>query len=98
VYNPTGGPQGKGHVTFDRGLGLQYLDAGPRSLNIATNGGLSVVAVVRFTGPFADREQIVRFSDYQGNIMYLSRQLSLNNSHFFIAGGVNAYGVLEQGL
>ena len=30
--------------------------------------------------------------------MYLSRQLSLNNLEFFIAGGVNAYGVLEQGL
>jgi hypothetical protein len=49
TYDPLGGPQGKGHVSFDRSQS-QYLDAGPRTLNIATNGGLTIVAVVRFTG------------------------------------------------
>ncbi len=49
TYDPLGGPQGKGHVSFD-GTKSQCLDAGPRTLNIATNGGLTIVAVVRFTG------------------------------------------------
>jgi hypothetical protein len=53
VYNALGGPQGKGHVTFNRAQS-QYLDAGPRTLNIATNGGLTIVAVVRFTGTPSD--------------------------------------------
>ncbi len=48
TYNPLGGPQGKGHVSFNRPQS-QYLDAGPRTMNIATNGGLTIVAVVRFT-------------------------------------------------
>jgi cysteine-rich repeat protein len=58
VYSASGGPQGKGHVTFDR-TNSQYLDAGPRSLNIASNGGLTIVAVVRFTGTAADYERII---------------------------------------
>jgi hypothetical protein len=58
VYNALGGPQGKGHVTFDR-TQSQYLDAGPRTLNIATNGGLTIVAVVRFTGTAREWERIV---------------------------------------
>jgi hypothetical protein len=36
VYNALGGPQGKGHVTFDRAQS-QYLNAGSRTLNVATN-------------------------------------------------------------
>jgi hypothetical protein len=58
VYNALGGPQGKGHVTFDRAQS-QYLDAGARTLNIATNGGLTIVAVVRFTGTVGDFERII---------------------------------------
>jgi hypothetical protein len=67
VYSASGGPQGKGHVTFNR-TQSQYLDAGPRTLNIATNGGLTIVAVVRFTGttgfalhgdPWSDHERII---------------------------------------
>ncbi len=58
VYNALGGPQGKGHVTFHRSQS-QYLDAGPRTLNIATNGGLTIVAVVRFTGTPGHFERIL---------------------------------------
>jgi hypothetical protein len=58
VYSAFGGPQGKGHVTFDRAQS-QYLDAGPRTLNIATNGGLTIVVVVRFTGTAGDWERII---------------------------------------
>jgi hypothetical protein len=58
VYSASGGPEGKGHVTFDRAQS-QYLDAGPRTLNIATNGGLTIVAVVRFTGTPGYYEMII---------------------------------------
>ena len=58
VYNTLGGPQGKAHVTFDR-TQSQYLDAGPRTLNIATNGGLTIVSVVRFTGTPGFYERII---------------------------------------
>jgi hypothetical protein len=57
-YNALGGPKGKGHVTFNRARS-QYLDAGPRTLNIATNGGLTIVAVVRFTGTPGYFERII---------------------------------------
>jgi hypothetical protein len=58
VYNALGGPQGKGHVSFLRAQS-QYLDAGPRTLNIATNGGLTIVGVVRFTGTAGSWERII---------------------------------------
>lgn len=47
TYNPTGGPNGKGHVSFDT-TKFQYLDSGPRTLNMNTNGGLTIVVVVKF--------------------------------------------------
>jgi hypothetical protein len=47
TYNPSGGPKGKGHVSFRR-INSQFLDAGVRTLNVNTNGGYTVVAVVRF--------------------------------------------------
>ena len=49
VYNASGGPRGKGHVAFDRTL-LQTLNAGNRPFLSFTNGGLTIVAVVRFRG------------------------------------------------
>jgi hypothetical protein len=65
AYYPLGGPQGKGHVSFDRAQS-QYLDAGPRTLNIATNGGLTIVAVVRFTGTVGDSEKIIGLGSASG--------------------------------
>jgi len=64
-YIAHGGPHGKGHVTFDRLLS-QFLDAGPRTLNIATNGGLTIVAVVRFTGDIANSERIIDLASGKG--------------------------------
>jgi hypothetical protein len=65
VYNALGGPQGKGHVTFNRSQS-QYLDAGPRTLNITTNGGLTIVAVVRFTGDPGAWERIIDMGSGSG--------------------------------
>jgi len=58
TYNPFGGPKGKGHLSFNR-FKSQFLDAGPRTLNIASNGGLTIVTVVRFTGAPGDEERII---------------------------------------
>ena len=66
TYNPLGGPLGRGHVTFDRAKS-QYLDAGPRTLNIATNLGLTIVAVVRFTGTAGYGESIVDMNSGAGD-------------------------------
>ena len=60
TYNPTGGPNRQGHVTFDPNK-FQYLDAGTRTLNIATNGGLTIVAVIRSNRDLGVGERIVDF-------------------------------------
>ncbi len=73
TYDPLGGPQGNGHVSFARSQS-QYLDAGPRTLNIATNGGLTIVAVVRFTGDPGFWERIIDLgSGPEDNNIILSR-------------------------
>ncbi len=75
VYSASGGPQGKGHVTFNR-TNEAYLDAGPRTLNISTNGGLTIVAVVRFTGT----------PGYNETIIDLGSGLRFNNLKIFREG------------
>jgi len=72
LYNPFGGPQGKGHVTFDRSK-EQYLDAGPCTWNIETNGGLTIVAVMRFTGSAGSNERIPDFTSEPGVFLVLGR-------------------------
>ena len=42
----------------------QYIDAGQRTLNIATNGGLTIVAVVRFTGAIGNWERIIDLASH----------------------------------
>lgn len=69
TYNPTGGPNGRGHVSFDRTLS-QYLDAGPRTLNIATNGGFTAVVVVRFTGTVSNYERIMTLASGSTSTSY----------------------------
>ena len=48
TYVPTGGPNGHGHVNFNRDL-RQFLDSGPRTFSFNTNGGFTMVFVIRFT-------------------------------------------------
>jgi hypothetical protein len=89
VYNALGGPQGKGHVTFNRAQS-QYLDAGPRTLNIATNGGLTIVAVVRFTGTPGACERIIDLGSGVGNNLLVMRYGTTTNLDFhFYNGGSN---------
>ena len=58
TYNPLGGPNGNGHFSFDR-TKSQWLNAGSRTLNIATNGGFTFVAVVRLTALPGNFERII---------------------------------------
>jgi hypothetical protein len=58
TYHATGGPNGNGHVSFDRAL-LQYLEAGPRTFDLKTNGGFTIVSIIRFTGTLALNERII---------------------------------------
>jgi len=58
TYNPSGGPNGKGHVNFDRSI-PQYLNGGSRTLNIGTNGGFSVVIIMRFNSLGPEFEALI---------------------------------------
>jgi hypothetical protein len=62
TYNALGGPNGNGHVSFDRAL-LQYLDAGARTFNTATNGGFTIVTVLRFSGTSIKTENILEIPE-----------------------------------
>ena len=89
VYNALGGPLGKDHVTFDR-TKSQYLDAGSRTLNIATNGGLTIVSVVRFTGTVGSWERIIDLGNGpdKDNIV-VARPLTTSEVHVNVRNGAS---------
>jgi hypothetical protein len=64
-------------VSFDR-TQTQYLDGGARTFNIASNGGFTVVAVVRFTGSPGNWERIFEFGNGENahNIRLSRRETS----------------------
>ena len=58
----------------------QYIDAGQRTLNIATNGGLTIVAVVRFTGAIGNWERII---DLANHIVICRKELTSELMFYF---------------
>jgi len=58
--SPAGPPGSKGAVTFDQGFS-QYIDGGTHTFNNATNGGFTIVSVVKFSGAAAMGERIIDF-------------------------------------
>jgi len=69
VYSATAGfAAGTGAVTFVRAFS-QYLDGGAHAFNVQTNGGLTVIALVMYTGVPADgpAERIIDFGSGNGN-------------------------------
>ncbi len=95
VYNALGGPQGNGHVTFNR-TNSQYLDAGPRTLNIATNGGLTIVSVVRFTGDPGFWERIIDLgSGGPDNNIILTRWETTSDLALQVNTGTNDNGQIN---
>jgi hypothetical protein len=82
AYNAQGGPWGKGHVSFDR-TQTQYLDGGARTFKIASNGGFTVVAVVRFRGSPAYWERIIEFGNGpDDNNILLARKATSSDLSF----------------
>jgi hypothetical protein len=72
VYNLSGGPTGNGDVHFNRTYG-QFIEAGVRPFNMSTNGGFSIVTVLRFNGVLFESEPILEFtnSPSQSDRIYL---------------------------
>ena len=93
TYNAVGGPNGKGHVSFNR-ANSQYLDAGSRTFNIATNGGFTIVAVVRFTGSSGAHERILDMgSGPDNNNLFLAREATTPNLLVDMRNGQGGDGV-----
>ena len=57
TYVAAGGPNGKGHLNFDR-TKSQFLDAGSRTFNIQSNGGYTLVTVVRFPSTYTNMDRV----------------------------------------
>jgi hypothetical protein len=90
TYNTQGGPLGKGHVSFDR-TQTQYLDGGARTFNIASNGGFTVVAVVRFRGSPGNWERVIDFGNgaADNNILLAREGTSSDLFLQFFQGGTS---------
>lgn len=66
AFSAGGGPDGKGAVRFTRAQ-EQFFDGGQHTFKIAANGGLTVIAVIRFVNPSAAWERIIDFGNGQSN-------------------------------
>ena len=87
TYSATGGPNGNGHVSFNR-ANSQFLDAGSRTFNIATNGGFTIVTVVRFTGTVGSWERIIDFgSGPETSNVLLSRDGTSTDLVLYVRNG-----------
>ena len=62
TYDANGGPQGKGHITFDRSQN-QFLDAGPQIMKMKSQG-LTIIAVLQFTA-LQVYERVVSLGEHQ---------------------------------
>ena len=58
TYNALGGPSGKGHVNFNSAQ-AQWLSTGSRTFNIGTNGGFTIVIVMRWAGVLQTGQHIL---------------------------------------
>ena len=75
VVGAIAGRPGSGSVSFDRASDF-YIDAGPQTLNISTNGGFTAVARVRFAGAVGDGEKIFTLLKDNGDSIELGRYMS----------------------
>jgi hypothetical protein len=60
VYNPLTGRLSNGGLEFSR-TAAQYLHSAPRTWRINTNGGLTIVAEIKFSGIVGENERIIDF-------------------------------------
>jgi hypothetical protein len=89
-YSSQGGPMGQGYVSFNR-QESDFLDTGTRTFNFASNGGLTIVTVVRFVGSPGNWERIVDFGNgmWDNNIV-LTRQGTSSVLRFFTVEGLQS--------
>ena len=88
IFDSTAGPSGStGAVTFDR-ASSQYIDGGPHTFDIASNGGFTAVVVFKLTGGIAANERIFNFANgpSEDNIM-IARVGNSNDVWFAINNG-----------
>jgi hypothetical protein len=86
-YNRGGYTNEMGYVNFDR-ANSQHLNGGARTLNIATNGGLTIVCLIKFTGTASSFERIIDFGNGQANSNILFGRLGATSAIYF--DGLNA--------
>ena len=87
LYYSSGGYASGAYVAFTR-TSSQHLDGGSRVLNIGSNGGLTIVALVLFTGTAGSQERIIDFgSGTDSSNVILSRQGTTSNLNFQIYEG-----------
>ena len=97
TYNAAGGPNGKGHVSFDR-TKSQYLDAGSRTFNLASNSGLTMVLVMRFTGSISTWERVLELgilNNFGTNSMLIARTGSGTSLKIEVFNGVGGNRILN---
>jgi len=70
------------NTRFDRALS-QYIDGGPHTFNIATNGGFTAVAVVKLTGTPVSSERIFDFGKGQDNDNILMCRAGPDSKRFY---------------
>ena len=103
TYNATGGPDGNGHIKFERSKS-QFLDAGNNTFEISSNGGLTVITVLRFTGSPGYYERIIDFGNGRRvDTLIIARYQTTPSLHILFGNGDGPYlcnlmveNVLEQ--
>jgi hypothetical protein len=82
IYFSTGGYNNGPYVFFNR-TNTTFLNAGSQTLNISTNGGFTMMALVKFTGNAASWERIFDFGNGSGvDNIFLGRQSNTQNFRF----------------
>ena len=93
TYVAGGGPTGHGHVSFNRDLGSQYLGFGPCTLNIATNTGFTMVAVIQFTGAILMDDHLIdswKWVGYQLKEVIVQRYMRTSRLQYEFCNAGNA--------
>jgi len=95
-YNAVGGPGGKGDINFDRSSS-QYLDGGAHTFNMASGGGLTAVAVVKFEGSAGIFERIFDFGNgAESDNIILYRRFTTEELLFEIRNGATTVCKIVQ--
>lgn len=91
TYISSGGYAGNPYISFNR-TNSQFLDRGSTTLNIATNGGFTALALVRFTGTVGLNESIFDFSSgTPNNNLFFGRNGTTGNLFIDVYNSTGQY-------